>query len=358
MAKNKFQKKKDRERRKKKLDTKKEHYKRLVRTCLMPKFKFTQDKEELSNIPTLYIEKVNNILASFDLRSTTLLETSEKLWLSTIQTDGYDSTLTDYMFKGGIKEDFIKHIDFICLKIESIIYSIISKEHPKKFYPFVQTIIKMTDKSFEVNFSKISGHMSHAGQIWYPPTLPRTKVEDKERVIAFTSHAIDRIAERIASGNPFWNDHTIYEIILRSPKMERLATKNDNYFVLHHEFDIDSQLTDTNIFKYAKGILGEKCEEFLEKHDRFKVKIGYFPYVNDNDFTVLKTCVLPGMIGTPEHEYLSKAKVPQSEFFKVQESLKNSTLKEIISSENFFAMKWFHDRGLKQITPIKSTTSP
>ena len=353
MGKTKFQKKKDRERRKKKLDTKKEHYKRIVKTSLMPKFEFPQTSEEIDSISSIFVEKVHNILEALDLRSTTWLETTEKLWLSTIREDGYDATIADYVFRGGKKEEFTKHIDFICLKLESVVHSRISKEHPKKFYPFVQAIVNVNDKSFEVNFKKIDGHMSHAGKIWYPYGLPRVHVDDKMRVIAFTSHAIDRISERIASGNPFWVDRTIYDIILQSPKMDRLVTKIDNYFVLYHEFDINNQLSDSNILKYAKGILGEKITEFLDKHDRFKVKIGYFPYINDNDFTVLKTCVLPGMVGTPEHEYMLKTKVPQSEFFKVQESLKNSTLKEITTSGNFFAMKWFHDRGLKQIISIK-----
>jgi hypothetical protein len=218
-----------------------------------------------------------------------------------------------------------------------------------KYIPYNTLIIVPKTKRYSVTFKgMLVKHFPKYGTIYYPKHKPKLKIDGNELTIGLTTHAIHRISERCVKNwrtyggasdvFTFFNNCNNFEIF----KDDR-RNRDQHYFTMYE--------------RCGEGFFsGMYPENILDKMDYTKIyhyRIGYCPIAVNGNFACGKTMLPPGMRGTPEDRLLRESTLSREEKSRIYRSAKNSFLfSNLIKSEDFTGLKWFHDNGVPQIVEL------
>ena len=98
--------------------------------------------------------------------------------------------------------------------------------------------------------------------------------------------------------------------------------------------------------RYAEAILDHVAPEIP-----YAYRVGYCPVVEDGDFFLATTCLVPGYVGTPEYGTLLKASLAPGVKEAMLERCKTLSYQTIANTQDFSLLKWFHTHGVPQVIP-------
>ncbi|QGQ21940.1 MULTISPECIES: hypothetical protein [Gimesia] len=232
-------------------------------------------------------------------------------------------------------------------RLSQAIYSLIPESIKNRFMPHNYFIIQPKDKIIFLNCQRVISQKTLQGNIHFGLNTPSLEVAEGTKHLVFTTHALERVCERIA---PRWRTHVsdlmdIVRFVAYVPRVE-LTTLHDNQPAVVLFRACGSSIYFTHEV-YVEGILGE--QNYDSDDDCFEYRLGYCPIEYDGQYVVAKTFLPPGYNGTPEHGLLLNCKLPKTDKNKMLSLVKNHVRDNERAEEWLPLVKWFHENGVPQV---------
>lgn len=221
----------------------------------------------------------------------------------------------------------------------------IPEDSKKKYLPFNDVAIQFVGRRIVVGFDSLLTEKSPGGSIYFSRKRPQIKFGENEYTVGFSRHAIERICER---QNPRYmtyaglGDAFVFFGGCRYYKPVYLEG-GQAAFVLLNRCDNPGFIQ----ANYLDRVLGK--ENLQKGQGNCYYVVGYCPVVFDKGFAKAKTFLIPGYSGTPEYSLLLKSKFPQSERERLLKMTHDATEDDVFMGENLELIKWFHNNGVPQV---------
>lgn len=221
----------------------------------------------------------------------------------------------------------------------------ISRESKLKYLPFNDVKVSFVGAQISIKFDSLVSEKSPGGSIYFSRKRPQIIFSGTEYTVGFSRHAIERICER---QNPRYmtygglGDAFIFFGGCRYYKPVYLEG-GQAAFVLFNRCDTPGFIQ----AEYLNRVLGK--ENLQKGQGNCYYIVGYCPVVFDKGFAKAKTFLIPGYSGTPEYSLLLKSKFPQSERERLLKMTQDATEDDVFMGENLELIKWFHDNGVPQV---------
>jgi hypothetical protein len=176
---------------------------------------------------------------------------------------------------------------------------------------------------------------------YYSAKKPTVTLRGKRRIVAFSPHAIQRIAERLVwSPSSYADLGDIFAFLNDCQYFEpaRLHPHHDAFALFQHC---------THCYwsaAYAEAIL-----DHLDPQACYAYRVGYCPVVEEGDFFLAKTVLVPGHVGTPEYGVLLKASLEPGVKEQMLEQCHAHSYQTLGVTQDFAVLRWFHTHGVPQV---------
>ena len=187
------------------------------------------------------------------------------------------------------------------------------------------------------------------GNIYFSRRKPRVRLEGKDRVVAFSRHAVERISQRLnlspieyPSPGAFFDTCIYFEPVT--------IHGNQPGFALYN-YCSDECLPSYRT--YVEQVLGG--ENLTPCKGQAYYKLGYCPVAYEGDFAKAKTFLYPGYKGTPEYGLIRNANLPRAKRDELFEEAEGLDASQVMLNNKHDTIKWFHDNGVPQVVQFKHT---
>ena len=220
------------------------------------------------------------------------------------------------------------------------VIDILGQEKIQEYFPHNHFFIRATYTGFSVRCMSLDRTNFERQNYYYSFKKPKLTIDGKERLVAFSKHAIQQICERITAGMTRYRALSETFIIVHAWTYFEDVT-------LHYSqpgFSLYNRCTPAYpTWRYVEELLGT-----VDATTPFFYRLGYCPVVENSEFFLAKTLLCPGYKATPEYGLLLKANMPnaQKDVMLAQcEKLSNETM-------DFTLLKWFHNNSIEQVKTI------
>ena len=237
------------------------------------------------------------------------------------------------------------------LSFGMLVYDRIPPDVRSRFIPFNDLNVALTESSIVLNFSSIKEDYHGNDPVFYNPLEPKVVFEGIDYIAGFSSHAVERICERLRSNYlDFGNAGEVFAFFRNCVYFEPTFLHNEQpAFALYDWCDMPGF---TQYETYTKGVLGE--ENIVPNGGRIYYKIGYCPVVFVGKYAKAKSFILPGFRSTPEYGLLLHSNIPRQLKEKLIQKATDSERSEInlLGCFDSELSKWFHDNGIPQVVQM------
>lgn len=232
-------------------------------------------------------------------------------------------------------------------KLSQAIYSLIPESIKNRFMPHNYFIILTKGKVIHLACHRMISRSTSRGNIHFGLSTPLLDVEGDKRLLAFTTHALERVCERIA---PKWRTDIaglmdVVRFVVYVPPFEVTTLHRDQPAVVLFAACGSPIMLTHEI--YVKGVLGK--QNYDPYGDCSEYRLGYCPIEFDGPFAVAKTFLPPGYKGTPEHRLLLNCELPKDDKNIMLSLVKDHVLDKQQAQEWIPLVKWFHKNGVPQV---------
>lgn len=240
--------------------------------------------------------------------------------------------------------------------VSQAIYSLISDEVKERFMPYNYFKVIPTRNKFVLHTDRLITKSTPKGQIHLSRSPVIVEVDGERRTLAFATHAMQRVCERIAPG---WkvNIAGLMEIVRFFsciPSFEMEALYPDQNAILLYASCGPSFTKDYSC--YVDHILGR--DKVKPDSEPPEYRLGYCPLALDGPYAIAKTLLLPGYQATPEYRLLSTRVLPrerQAELFEMA----RDHVRDMDRFEEWLPLiKCFHENGVPQVRQRASESQP
>jgi hypothetical protein len=181
--------------------------------------------------------------------------------------------------------------------------------------------------------------------MYYAPRRPTILVQGVRRPVAFTPHAIQRMQERRIATVARHSHSSLHDLFA--------------FVAYNHHFEVttlygtqpavalfDVCMPATFVYRYVEELLGPVSSE-----QSYLYRFGYCPLVQDGEFWLAKTLLVPGFIGTPEYGVLRQASLDPGVKERLLAACEEQTYSQLIETGDFRLIRWFHTHGIPQVIP-------
>ncbi len=241
--------------------------------------------------------------------------------------------------------------DFVRLdsknKLGQAIYSQIPGNIKTRFMPHNHFLIRPKNKVWQIQCKRMYSVSTPRGRVHFsfPPTL--LDVGGQKQYLTFTTHALQRICERIAPNwkNAFLELLRVVRFVAYIPRFEIQYLHDDQPAIALFSscgppFTEERQI-------YGNKIMREKRHDSTKNDPEYRV--GYCPIEMIDGIAVAKTFLPPGYKGTPEHQLLLQSRLPKLEKEKLFLLAKNHVRDHEQADQWIPLVKWFHENGVPQV---------
>lgn len=314
---------------------------------LYPSFTYPQRKSEIAYVPEHFIELVKEAVRTLDFTDDSLFDDRERAFYQLVKTIGFGDAFDEVFGDPG--EHTAEFLHFIA-RIGQYIYDYIDGAGKFRTYlPYcdAQVIIDKAGKNFAVYFDALLSRSTPDGRMYYSKNMPKVIIDKQEIKISFSRHAIERICERTCGKMNYCGMGDAFNYFTNLVSFESCYLPNNQPAVSFFDYCAPKFFSGS----YVKQVLGEKVVE--EKH---KYRVGYCPVDFFDGYAKAITLLTPGMRGTPEYKVLKQAKLNRQEKLDIEESANNSAkLCDLAETQDFRAIKWFHDNGIPQVVEFEKS---
>jgi hypothetical protein len=231
--------------------------------------------------------------------------------------------------------------------VTQAIYSLIPDEVKERFMPYNYFKVIPTRNKIVLHTDRLITKSTPKGSIHYSRSPVIVEIDGERRTLAFTTHAMQRVCERIA---PDWkiNITDLMEIVrffscIPSFEMEALYP-NQNAILL---YALCGPSFTTNYSCYVDHILGR--DKVKPDSEPPEYRLGYCPLALDGPYAIAKTLLLPGYQKTPEYGRLSTSVLPWERKTELIEMTRDHVRATDRFEEWLPVIKWFHENGVPQV---------
>ena len=284
--------------------------------------------------PEAFVELVQQAIKKIDFRDPSMFSAAGTEFYRLQKQHG---TAVVQELIEATRDDLPAQMNLIC-GLGHLVFSLIPQEELRQWIPYHDLQIIPGGPQIAVFFRSLQQAKGFAGTVYYSHFQPKLSINGRERVVAFSKHAIQRICERIV---PRWYTYAglgdAFAFFDQCIHFERSDLRDGKLAFTFYDHCRKGFFN----WKYVEEVLGASTE--YDGH--YYRRVGYCPAVIEGDFVKAKTLLFPGHEGTPEHPLVWASDVPVA--VKVQATNMNSAWIE--DTEDFRLVKFFHQRGLPQV---------
>jgi hypothetical protein len=202
------------------------------------------------------------------------------------------------------------------------------------------------------------------GPAYHSRRMPRMRfgADKRERLVAFSKHALERIYERtVYDWRDFAGHGDAFAFLDNCVYFEDCtAVRGEPSFVVYN-----ACVPHFHSWRYFEHVLGQKSPSTADGYGdiareiachRFYYLVGYCPVSFHGDIALATTMLFPGMNrrkGTPEGGLIERSGLPAAEIDRMKARVESQlSMKAIVDSGDFSLVKWFHDNGVPQVVRI------
>ena len=235
------------------------------------------------------------------------------------------------------QDDLLAQMNLIC-GLGQLVFSLIPQEELRQWIPYHDVQIIPRGRQIAVVFRSLRQVKGPHGTTYYSRFKPRVNIDGREKIVAFSQHAIQRICERIV---PRWYTYAglgdAFAFFDQCIHFERSDLRDGQVAFTFYDHCRKGFFN----WNYVEDVLGASSEG----DGHYYRRVGYCPAVIEGDFVKAKTLLFPGHEGTPEYPLVWASDVPVA--VKVQATDMNATWIE--DTGDFRLVKFFHQRGVPQV---------
>jgi hypothetical protein len=199
-------------------------------------------------------------------------------------------------------------------------------------------------KAVRVRIRSLHQEKSVWGTVYYSRRCPKLTIDGQQLTVAFSDHAIRRIAERTVYD---WKTYNGLGDVFGY--VENCVYFEDCTQVLGQPaFAIYNRCAE-GFFSYTYA---EQVLKSIEPGVKYFYRIGYCPAVIDSDFVKAKTLLVPGMRGTPENDLVDSSSLPRAEKQQMSKRAGALSYKSLVDTSDFSLLRWFHENGVPQVVSL------
>ena len=296
--------------------------------------KFPEFVYYTNGAPAAFVELVQQAIKKIDFRDPSMFSAAVTEFYRLQKQHG--AVIVQELIE-AVQDNLPAQMNLIC-GLGHLVFSSIPQEELRRWIPYHDLQIISGGRQIAVVFRSLRQVKGPHGTIYYSRFQPRLSINGRERVVAFSKHAIQRICERIV---PRWYTYAglgdAFAFFDQCIHFER-SDLRDRQLAFTFYDQCRKGFTSWN---YVEEVFGASTED----DGHYYRRVGYCPAVVEGDFVKAKTLLFPGHAGTPEHPLVWASDVPVA--VKVQATDMNATWIE--DTEDFRLVKFFHQRGVPQV---------
>jgi hypothetical protein len=299
-------------------------------------------------IPDKFVDEVINCLHSIRLNDREIFSDAEEKIFKLMKEIGVHEVSRELVKYDNTREKLYNK--FLIFKLGDTVFEQLKKKNILLHYiPYTHVNITPIDKEFLVIFRALLKHKSKFGTVYYSSLRPTIKIDNKEYIVAFSRHAIERICERaILDWKTYHgaNDAFLYlERCIKYDFIEDSGGYDKKYFITFYE----PCSPESGNMVYVNKVLNK-----IEINTDYCLRIGYCPIQINDSFACAITLLTPGMKGTPEDLLMKNSNISYDDKIRMRNNVQDMISKTIWKEkQNFEAIKWFHQNGIPQVLKVE-----
>lgn len=252
--------------------------------------------------------------------------------------------IKDWVSDSNCSIEMLHALTAYMLKVGTVIFDLIGDEQLSKWIPYHDVRLVPFDGDFIVQFRSLKQKSTTGGITYYSSKKPKLLVNGKNRIIGFSTHAIQQICNRVV---PTWRTYggmgDAFAIFEQCSHYEPASIVNESLAFTFYDVCIQGFFS----WNYVKELVDTK----IEPDGNYYYRVGYCPSVIEDEFIKAKTLLCPGYHGTPEYDTLIRSRsISDEERTKMQEQLRQYDGQALRDTKDFSLLKWFHANGVPQLT--------
>lgn len=202
------------------------------------------------------------------------------------------------------------------------------------------------------------------GQAYHSRRMPRMRFgsDRRERLVAFSEHALERICERtVYNWKDFGGHGDAFAFLDNCVYFEDCTdARGEPSFVVYN-----SCVPHFHSWGYVEHVLGTPTTPTGDPYSDiagevagrpYYYRVGYCPVSFHGDIALATTMLFPGMNrqkGTPEGRLIERSGLSVAEIARMKAQVEGQlSMKALADSGDFSLVKWFHDNGVRQVVRI------
>lgn len=295
------------------------------------------------SFPSDLLKPVRQAIDEIRQNHRTILPAVQRIFYLHMQAAGYreaEEILREAARQAGDREAYIVTL----LTLGTEVYQRLA---PDLIQPFRLIDIKPSredDRKIHVRCRSLLMQMTPSGPAYHSRRMPKWKFngDGRDRVVAFSNHALVRVCERTVYGWRTFVGHGDAFALLDNCVYFEDCTPD---FGRPCFLIFDSCMPGFWSWVYAEHILGNP-----DPAQQYYYRVGYCPVDFYGEFAKAKTLLVPGMRGTPERHLIESSGFPIDEIRRMEEQVeKQLSMKALVDASDISLIKWFHDNGVPQV---------
>lgn len=297
-----------------------------------------------------FVDCVRQAASSLDFKDRNLFSNNERNFLELIREIGIQNSMLELrQLHHFSKDERTALLSETLTNIGEAIFERIPPDILRRFLPLNHFSLQPRRKRLVLTFSSILSQPYERQRFYYSRREPTVEVGGESKVVAFSSHAIERIGERLVHDALAYRDSSIvhqyfdscvyFEPVTLYGGQPAFVLYNYCSFKLSHAYDV-----------CVRRILGQQS---LLGNGAMYYKVGYCPVIAVGRLALAKTFLPPGYTGTPEYGLIISSELSNSERACLLASISTTCAGDVTSDGFYETTKWFHDEGVPQVKQIK-----
>ncbi len=302
MPKTKEQKRKERELRKRR-----RHHQLLMaeRPKVFPEYSFPQSDADIAHVDPEFVAAEKKAAKRLNFRDGALFDELDMRFQRTMKTSGFRVAMAELVesvagLDGVHQSEGKKNLFFAMLKPGMAIFDSLEQEGQiERHAPYCDFHVRPDEIDFAITFDALLKTWTSHGVAHHSRRRLVMEIGGRRLIPSFTRHAVERVVRRLVMELNYLGAGDVFSFFSMDTHVETVSLNGgrDAGFSMWAVCGGDSCFIHE---AYAKACIGGGYAEGRNYYYR----IGYLPVALDGEFACAKTCLTPGMIGTPEEELL------------------------------------------------------
>ena len=325
-----------------------------------PKFIF--DDYDTNAVADEFVGSIKSFLKSFSFERDLQAKQDRELYKS-MKKHGFHQAISDFAFR--IEDKFIQQNKkegkdlsstefdrtlvqkYYGFQVGDILFNHLKENGILEKYLPTHDCELMPYQDFHVRIRALSSYKDRdRTTLYYSWKKPQIEIEGKKYTVAFSKHALERIALRcVMDPLSYGGSGDVFAFLAHCAFFEPIMLTDENgnptpWLTFYNLCSNESFFE----YRYVKHLIDE-----INPYKKYYCRLGYCPLVLTGEFAKAITFLTPGMKGTPEYELIQRID-NQKERYVINRSKENITsLKRHGETNDFDAIKYFHEHGIHQV---------